>query len=202
MDRIERETQHAREGKPARILAKMNSLSDPGVIRALYGASQAGVQIDLVVRGICCLRPGLPGVSDNIRVVSVVDRFLEHSRVFAFGVGDRTEVLMSSADWMQRNFVRRIEVMVPVDDPQLKARLLDEVIGYALRDNVKARRLLPDGQTALVSADDGAAEAPFQSQVQHLEAARRAAEQRAPEIRQVAAPEPVPLVEPRAGSAA
>ena len=203
MERIERETQIAREGKPARIMAKMNSLSEAGVVRALYAASQAGVQIDLVVRGICCLRPGIPGVSDNIRVVSVVDRFLEHSRVFAFGVGDRTEVLLSSADWMQRNFVRRIEAMVPVDDPVLKARLLDEVIGYALRDNVKARRLLADGQTALVSADDGAANAPFQSQVQHIEAARRGAEQRAPEIRQVAAPtEPVPLVEPRAGSAA
>jgi polyphosphate kinase len=204
MERIERETQLARQGQPSRILAKMNSLAEPGVIRALYAASQAGVQIDLIVRGICCLRPGIPGVSDNIRVRSVVDRFLEHSRVFAFGVGDRTEVLLSSADWMQRNFVRRIEVMFPVDDPQLKARLLDEVLGYALRDNVKARLLLPDGQTARVPVgSNGDAEPPFQSQVQHVELARRASEQRAPEIRQVPAPsEPVPLVEPRAGSAA
>lgn len=142
---IQREADKARRGEPSRIVAKMNSLVDPTVIRALYAASQAGVEIDLLVRGICCLRPGVPGVSERIRVTSVVDRFLEHSRVFAFGAGSQTEVWMSSADWMPRNFLRRIEVMFPVEDPAIRQRLLDEVLGVALGDNVKARRLGVDG---------------------------------------------------------
>jgi polyphosphate kinase len=115
------------------------------VIRALYAASQAGVEIDLLVHGICCLRPGLEGVSERIRVISVVDRFLEHSRVFAFGTGDRTEMYLASADWMPRNFQRRVEVMFPVEDPAIRQRLLDAVLGFYLRDNVKSRRLLVDG---------------------------------------------------------
>jgi polyphosphate kinase len=147
---ITRETERAKAGEPARIIAKMNSLVDAAVIRALYAASQAGVEIDLIVRGICCLRAGLPGVSDRIRVFSVVDRFLEHSRVFAFGTGANTEVYMASADWMPRNFIRRIELMVPVDDPAIKQRLLDEVLGMALRDNVKARQLQPDDSYVMV----------------------------------------------------
>ena len=142
---IHREAEKARRGEPARILAKMNSLVDSSVIRALYAASQAGVEVDLLVRGICCLRPGVPGVSERIRVLSVVDRFLEHSRVFAFGAGPHPEVWMSSADWMPRNFLRRIEVMFPVEDPAIRQRLLDEVLGVALRDTVKARQLQVDG---------------------------------------------------------
>jgi polyphosphate kinase len=124
----------------------MNSLVDPSTIRALYAASQAGVDIDLLVRGICCLRAGVKGLSERIRVVSVVDRFLEHSRVFAFGPPESYDVYIASADWMPRNFVRRIEVMCPIEVPALKARLLHEVLGTALRDNVKARALQPDGR--------------------------------------------------------
>jgi polyphosphate kinase len=145
LDLIERETQKARKGEPARIIGKMNALVDPVTIRALYSASQAGVEIDLLVRGICCLRPGVPGVSERIRVISVVDRFLEHARVFAFGTGTTADVFISSADWMPRNFHRRVEVMAPVEDPTLKLRLLDEVMGMGLKDNVKARQLQPDG---------------------------------------------------------
>ena len=142
---ITKQTERARKGEPARIIAKMNSLVDPSTIRALYAASQAGVDIDLNVRGICCLRAGVKGLSERIRVVSVVDRFLEHGRVFAFGPPESCEVFIASADWMPRNFVRRIEVMCPIEDPQLKQRLLHEVLGTALRDNVKARALQPDG---------------------------------------------------------
>src|SRR5262249_24875876 len=149
---IGREAARAKKGEPARIVAKMNALVDPDVIRALYEASNAGVDIDLLERGICCLRPGLAGVSERIRLLSVVDRFLEHSRVFAFGTGERTEVYMSSADWMPRNFHRRIEVMCPVEDPALRQRLLDEVLGTALRDNAKARRLLVDGGYVMADA--------------------------------------------------
>ncbi len=142
---IERETARARKGEPARIVAKVNSLVDPVTIRALYAASQAGVEVHLQVRGICCLRPGVPGISDRIRVVSVVDRFLEHTRAFAFGLGAGADVYISSADWMPRNFHRRVEVMAPIEDPALKQRVLDEVLGIGLRDNVKARLLGSDG---------------------------------------------------------
>ena len=145
LELIERETQRAKRGEPARIVGKINALVDPVVIRALYGASQAGVEIDLLVRGICCLRPGVPGVSERIRVFSVVDRFLEHTRAFAFGTGPQTDVFISSADWMPRNFHRRVEVMAPVEEPALKTRILDEVLGIGLKDNVKARQLTADG---------------------------------------------------------
>ncbi len=139
---IEREAERAKGAKPARIVAKMNSLVDPVVIKALYAASQAGVEIDLLVRGICCLKPGLPGISDRIRVTSIVDRFLEHSRVFAFGADP--EVFIASADWMPRNFLRRVELMCPVEEAGLKKRLLDE-LHVALGDNVSARDLHVDG---------------------------------------------------------
>jgi polyphosphate kinase len=139
-----------RRGERGRILAKMNSLVDPRTIHALYAASQAGVEIDLVVRGICCLRPGVPGLSERIRVVSIVDRFLEHSRVFAFGPPEECAVFLSSADWMPRNFLRRVEVLCPIEDLALKARLLDEVLATCLKDNVKARALQPDGSYARV----------------------------------------------------
>ncbi|WP_239014533.1 polyphosphate kinase 1 [Archangium violaceum] len=166
---IQREAEKARRGEPSRIVAKMNSLVDPTVIRALYAASQAGVEIDLLVRGICCLRPGVPGVSERIRVTSVVDRFLEHSRVFTFGAGNSPEVWMSSADWMPRNFLRRIEVMFPVEDPAIRQRLLDEVLGVALKDNVKARRLQVDGTYVPVGRDG----TQVRSQAVLMELARR-----------------------------
>ncbi len=167
---IEREADHARRGEPARIVAKMNALVDPVVIRALYAASQAGVAIDLLVRGICCIRPGLAGLSENIRVTSIVDRFLEHSRVFAFGVGERTEVYLSSADWMPRNFVRRIEAMFPVEDPALRTRVLDEILAGALEDNTHAWRCDADGIYARVETTGPAK----RSQYMLMEAARRA----------------------------
>jgi polyphosphate kinase len=142
---IDRECAHAREGRPARIIAKMNSLVDPQIITRLYQASQAGVKIDLIVRGICCLRPGIPGVSDRIRVTSIVDRYLEHSRIAYFQNGDDPEVFLSSADWMPRNFRRRVEIMFPIEDPRLKQRLVDGILGVDLADNVKARELHADG---------------------------------------------------------
>lgn len=128
-----------------RIIAKMNSLVDPDIIQTLYRASQAGVQVDLIVRGICCLRPGIPGVSDNIRVRSIIDRFLEHSRIFYFGNGGEPEVYCGSADWMPRNFYRRVEIVFPVEDEGLRHRLRDEILEAALADNVKARCIQPDG---------------------------------------------------------
>jgi polyphosphate kinase len=134
------------QGDKGRIIAKMNALVDPEVIRALYRASQAGVKIDLLVRGICCLRPGIPGISDNIQVLSVVDRFLEHARIFYFQAGGKREVYLGSADWMPRNFIRRVEVMFPVEDPALRDRLITEILTTALADNEKARRLLSDGR--------------------------------------------------------
>ncbi len=184
---IGREAEKARRGEPARIVAKMNSLVDASVIRALYAASQAGVRIELLVRGICCLRPGVAGVSENIRVVSVVDRFLEHSRVFAFGEWPNAEVWMSSADWMPRNFLRRIEAMFPVEDPVLRQRLLDEVLAIGLKDNVKARRLQRDGTYEPVGQDG----APVRSQTVLTELARRTQEPKPLEslIRHAAAPE-------------
>jgi polyphosphate kinase len=171
LELIEREAARARKGEPGRIVAKLNALVDPVVIRALYAASQAGVEIDLLVRGICCLRPGVPGVSERIRVVSVVDRFLEHARAFAFGTGSQAEVYLSSADWMPRNFHRRVEVMAPVEDPALRQRILDEVLGMGLQDTSRARQLLPDGTYARVSRPRDAAA--VRSQQALMELARR-----------------------------
>ncbi len=142
---IDAEAEKARQGKPAAIVAKMNALVDPTVIRALYRASQAGVPIDLAVRGICCLRPGVAGVSDHIRVSSVVGRFLEHSRAFAFGVGDEEEIYISSADWMPRNFFARVELMVPILDEKAKEKIRQEVLELFRSDNSRARDLQPDG---------------------------------------------------------
>lgn len=185
---IGREADRARRSEPARIVAKMNSLADASIIGALYAASQAGVSIDLLVRGICCLRPGVPGISDSIRVTSIVDRFLEHSRVFAFGPPERAELWLSSADWMPRNFTRRIEVMFPVEDPLLRQRLLDEVLGVAMRDNVKARRLMPDGKYVPVASEGPAVRA----QQLLLDLAKRSAEVPVETVlRHAAAPEVV-----------
>ena len=142
---IEREQRHAKEGRRARIIVKMNALVETSVIDALYRASQGGVQIDLVIRGICCLRAGVPGVSERIRVTSIVDRFLEHSRVFYFENAGAPEVFLASADWMPRNFFRRVEVMFPIEDPKLKSRIVENILPTVLADNVKARVQLPDG---------------------------------------------------------
>jgi polyphosphate kinase len=148
---IDRECAHADAGRPARIIAKINSLVDPQIITQLYRASQAGVKIDLVVRGICCLRPGIPGLSDRIRVTSIVDRYLEHSRIAYFQNGDDPEVFLSSADWMPRNFRRRVEIMFPIEDARLKRRLVDGILAVDLADNVKARELQVDGTYRRVS---------------------------------------------------
>jgi len=142
---IEREAQNALKGLPARIIAKMNSLVDADIIQALYLASQAGVKIDLVVRGICCLVPGIKGLSDNISVRSIVDRFLEHSRIFYFENACQPEIFVGSADWMPRNFFRRIEILFPIDDGNLRERIASEVLAVTLADNAKARFLQPDG---------------------------------------------------------
>jgi polyphosphate kinase len=142
---IERERAHAEAGNPARIIAKLNSLVDSQIISMLYRASQAGVRIDLIIRGTCCLRPGIPGVSDNIRVISIVDKYLEHSRITYFQNGDEPEIFLASADWMPRNFRRRVEIMFPIEDPQLQRRLFDGILGVVLADNVKARELQSDG---------------------------------------------------------
>ena len=142
---IEREAGQARKGLPARIIAKMNALVDREIIEALYRASQAGVKIDLIVRGICCLRPGLGGISDNITVRSIVDRFLEHSRIFYFENGCQPEIFMGSADWMPRNFFRRIEIVFPVEDGNLRERIGSELLGLSLAENVKVRFLQAAG---------------------------------------------------------
>ncbi len=161
---IEEQAEQARKRKPAAIFAKLNSLVDPRVIEALYRASQAGVNIDLMIRGICCLCPGIPGVSQNIRVRSIVDRFLEHSRIFTFGTGEATKVFLSSADWMPRNFYRRVEVMYPVEAAQLRRRILNEIIPAYQRDNVKARELGSDGTYHRVHPAAG--EVPFRCQAE------------------------------------
>jgi polyphosphate kinase len=145
MAKIEREIGHARAGKPARIIAKMNALNEVSVVEILYRASIAGVQIDLIVRGACTLKPGVPGISDNIRVRSIVGRFLEHSRVYWFENGGKPEIFCSSADWMERNMMRRIEVCFPLLDAELGKRVYDEALANYLADNTQAWRLLADG---------------------------------------------------------
>jgi polyphosphate kinase len=142
---IEREAEHARQGRPARIIAKMNALVEKKVIMALYRASQAGVEIDLIVRGMCGLRPGVRGVSDRIRVRSIVGRFLEHSRIFYFANNGDEEVYIGSADWMPRNLFERVEVLVPLNDPMLRERVYQEILSSYLADNLKTRILSRDG---------------------------------------------------------
>ncbi len=146
IDLIDREAEHARQGKPAAIVAKMNGLLDRRTVESLYAASQAGVQIDLIVRGMCSLRPGLKGVSENIRVRSIVGRFLEHSRIFCFSNDGNEEIYCGSADWMPRNLVERCEVLYPVVQPNLHKRLRHEILAAYLADNVKARLLQPSGE--------------------------------------------------------
>ncbi len=149
---VRNEIDHAKQGRPARIMAKMNSLLEPGIIDALYQASQAGVRVDLIVRGACALRAGVPGLSDNIRLRSIVGRFLEHSRVFYFHDDGNEQIYLSSADWMDRNFFRRVEIAFPVLDKRLKKRVVDEAFRIPLRDNQLAWRILPDGDHVRVKA--------------------------------------------------
>jgi polyphosphate kinase len=145
LEKIERETEQARQDKKAHIMARMNSLIEPEVIQALYRASQAGVKVDLLVRGICALRPGIPGVSDNIQVRSVMGQFLEHSRVFYFLNDGESEVYGSSADWMPRNFFRRVETCFPIEDPDLRDRVIKETLSFYFADNTNAWILKKDG---------------------------------------------------------
>jgi polyphosphate kinase len=159
---IEEQAERARQGLPSRIFAKVNAVVDHRVIEALYRASQAGVPIDIVDRGVCCLRPGLPGVSENIRVRSIVDRFLEHSRIYVFGPDSDAKVFLSSADWMPRNFYRRVEVMFPIEAAELKDRVLHEIVPAYLLDNVKARVLQPDA--SYLRSQPAPGEAPYRCQ--------------------------------------
>jgi polyphosphate kinase len=180
---IAREAEHARAGRPARIIAKMNALVDPDVIEGLYRASQAGVPIQLIVRGVCCLRPGRPRVSETIEVHAIIDRFLEHGRVFHFANAGKDEVYISSADWMPRNFHRRVEAMIPVEDAGLRARLI-EILQLQLSDNVKSWSLRGDGRYERVPPKPGAA--PLRSQARFMEMTRdrvKAAEQAATSAR-------------------
>jgi polyphosphate kinase len=143
---IQRERDHALAGKPARIIAKLNSLVDQEIIEKLYEASCADVTIDLIVRGICCLRPKLPDLSENIRVISIVGRFLEHSRIYYFSNDGQPDLFLSSADWMPRNFLRRVELAFPIENPALRDNLINEVLPRFLHDRVKSRELQPDGR--------------------------------------------------------
>ena len=154
---IRTEIDNKKAGKAAGIRAKLNNLADPQVITALYEASRAGVKVQLCVRSVCCLRPGVPGLSDNITVKAIVDRYLEHSRVYYFENGGNPMVYLSSADWMTRNLDRRVEVAAPILDPELKKRVVDEVLGMALADNTKARRVLATGQSERIVRSDGEA---------------------------------------------
>ena len=168
LKRIEREARLAARGKPGRIIAKMNALNEPQVVRALYAASQAGVRIDLIVRGACTLRPGVPGVSDNIRVRSIVGRFLEHSRVYWFGNDGKPDLFCASADWLERNLLRRVETCFPILDPVLAARVRRETLDNYLADNLDAWELGADGVYRKCSP--GPEEAPYSAQLALLEA--------------------------------
>ena len=196
---IEREERNAREGRAARIIVKMNALVEPSVIDALYRASQAGVAIELVVRGICCLRPGLPGVSETIRVTSIVDKYLEHSRIFYFENGGNPEVFLASADWMPRNFWRRIETLFPIEAASLQARIVGDILQPILGDTVKVRELLSDGTYRRRIPGEGEALLRSQIALQHLarEAARESTDVRPPFVPIVRRPSPsIPQGEP------
>jgi polyphosphate kinase len=193
---IQHERDLAREGKEGRIIVKLNSLVEESLIVALYEASQAGVGIDLIVRGICCLRPGVPGVSDNIRVTSIVGRFLEHSRIYFFGNGGKPKIYLGSADWMPRNLYRRVEVVFPVRDPLLRKRMTEIILPTYLADCVKARVLGPDGVYRRATCDKGKKNS--QAQLTFRNRAREAASRRVEKKKtdfQLTGPLPLKLVE-------
>jgi polyphosphate kinase len=191
IEKIDQEITFQKAGRAGRIIAKINGLLEPAVVQALYRASQAGVRIDLVCRGICALRPGLPGISDNIRVVSIVDRFLEHSRIFYFGNGGEPSVYIGSADWMDRNLSRRVEVVFPIESPELKQRLIQEILMVSMADNAKARELLSDGSYRRVTPEPG--QLRVRSQERFLEIAAQNAARRLTEI----PTPPIPYAEPQ-----
>ncbi len=170
---IERERDHARAGKGGRMIVKLNSLVDQEIIEKLYEASCAGVKIDLIVRGICCLRPKVPGLSENIRVVSIVGRFLEHSRIYYFENAGGPVVYLASADWMPRNFLRRVELAFPLEDPALRDEVIHQVLPRFVNDHVKARELQADGTYVRLRAPEG--ETPTQAQLHFREGSRRQA---------------------------
>ncbi|HIL07974.1 MAG TPA: polyphosphate kinase 1, partial [Candidatus Latescibacteria bacterium] len=168
LDRIERESEHARAGRPAAIIAKMNGLMDPAIIKALYRASQAGVEIDLIVRGICCLRAGMPDISENIRVYSIIGRFLEHSRVFYFANGGTEEIWLGSADWMNRNLRGRVEVVFPILNPGLRQRIYRELIELAIADRTKSRQMGANGTYTRHTPNPGEEETEMQECLMRL----------------------------------
>lgn len=175
LDLIDAEAERANQGLPAKIIAKVNSLQDPEIIQALYKASQAGVEIRLNVRGICCLKPGDPKFSKNIEVVSVIDRFLEHARLFYFHQGGKGEVFIASADWMTRNLEKRVELMIPIEEAPLKRRLVRILEAY-FQDNTQAFKLLPDGSSQRIARARG--EKAFRVQEHFFQQAKRAAKDR------------------------
>ena len=152
---VEREIEHAKSGRPARIIIKNNAVADHGAIKILYRASQAGVPVDMIVRGVCCLRPGIPGISDRITVRSIVGQFLEHSRIYYFENGGAPEVYIGSADLMERNLDRRVEVLCPVNDPAMRQLLRDAVLEVLLSDTDRAWTLQTDGTYLHTTAPDG-----------------------------------------------
>src|SRR5438876_7052510 len=188
---IERERDHARAGKPARIVAKLNALVDQEIIEKLYEASCADVSIDLIVRGICCLRPIIPGLSENIRVISIVGRFLEHSRIFYFENAGQREVFLSSADWMPRNFYRRVEIAFPIEQADLRDEIIDGVLPKFVHDRVKARELQPDGSYRRLKPEG--TEPRDQAQLQFRGRSRRLAEKTRKPKRAAAAEKLTPI---------
>ena len=179
IEKIDQEIAHRKAGRDGVIIAKINGVLEPSIVQALYRASQAGVRIDIVCRGICALRPGLPGISETIRVISIVDRFLEHSRIFYFGNAGDPEVYVGSADWMDRNLSRRVEVLFPVEQPNLKQRLISEIIAISGRQR-QGQRASSQRHLSGLSPSGTSPSAARRFLVWCASAAGRHAEERAP----------------------